>query len=324
MSEPARRNRTNPNFWFGTWLAHKRLPSPLPAGVEMQAAAVDVADDRMATVVCRSTATASGPADSDPLPWRPDVTLWDLEGHRLREFFGPDYRSGPRGDNTELVVDVLGLDANYLWWRHFDGRCRWDLSTGKPVRVPSTDDLSQSDEPAADRVLAQLYRQPGGPSESACAKAISPGGRMIAELSYNGLQVCRGQREEDPPHEFVKGQPLREVLWYYKSWCGAWEDQDYPESVGRRLCWLDDRYLLIRLADEQVMMFDVETCRAIGRLAHVDSPIFWFYRTDDTLFTSHINGEIIAWDLPAILDWCRRQGLPPSRARPAAARHHNR
>ena len=194
-----------PQFLVWDLAAHKRLPSPLPAGVEMQAAAVDVADDRMATVVCRSTATASGPADSDPLPWRPDVTLWDLEGHRLREFFGPDYRSGPRGDNTELVVDALGLDANYLWWRHFDGRCRWDLSTGKPVRVPSTDDLSQSDEPAADRVLAQLYRQPGGPSESACAKAISPGGRMIAELSYNGLQVCRGQRRRIRRTSLSKG-----------------------------------------------------------------------------------------------------------------------
>ena len=71
-------------------------------------------------------------------------------------------------------------------------------------------------------------------------------------------------------------------------------------------------------------MFDVETCRAIGRLAHVDSPIFWFYRTDDTLFTSHINGEIIAWDLPAILDWCRRHSASAVSARPAAARHHNR
>ena len=169
--------------------ARKRLVSPLPAGVTMLAACVDLDSKRIATARCVATATATAPAAQGL-----QATLWDLDGHRLKEFVFPNCP----GSFSDVFIDTPKLAFDRLWWRHGEFHCSWYLSSGQ--LVPNVAEGQPAGEWEALAGSGRLGQRVWG-------QAVSPGGTMIAELSSEGLTVWRGTAQE--PYEYVRGQPVR-------------------------------------------------------------------------------------------------------------------
>ncbi len=121
---------------------------------------------------------------------------------------------------------------------------------------------------------------------------------FVAKLSHRVLTIWRLSDAQPPmaPGEWANVELVRVAA-------GCYEPRSYGHTApGSGICWLTDSYFLIW----PNILFDTTTCRPIGRLGHIDSPIFWAYANGYRLYTSHQNGEILAWDLNAMIEWCQK------------------
>ena len=198
---------------------------------------------------------------------------------------------------------MLRFDAEgtHLNWRGGD-EWQWDLQKMEAVRIVP---FAPEPKPA--------YADSRNPYDDGFAKVFSPSRDFVARLSYAKLEVWQATYTYPDPAGLCKDEnlnPFRRLNWLYKTFSG---NDDSAANAGMNLYWLDDSYLLVRPNRGRPTLLDVGTCKSLGCLPHVESPIYWFYRVDKTMFTSHSNGEIVAWDTEAIAQWCdaRKKALTP-------------
>jgi WD40 repeat protein len=82
-----------------------------------------------------------------------------------------------------------------------------------------------------------------------------------------------------------------------------------PEGMnatgGEPMMWLDEDFLLTACRGDCLLIWDVKTCKPIGRLRIPSTVVSFLLPPRGHLFyTSHADSTVIQWDAMEIVMWC--------------------